>query len=358
MYINPAGKLLYHIDRIADVKAGKHVAPINVEIDLSNRCSLGCEWCHFAYTHTRGPLAGKAQKPLHNTPGGDLMDYDLAVRILYQLDEAGVRSVTWTGGGEPTLHPDIERLLILVKRETNMQQGIYTHGGHIDFRRAGVLKQVMTWVYVSLDATDAGEYKRRKGVDRFQAATDGVRNLVKAEGGATVGVGFLLDDQNWKSATRAAHLALEELGADYVNFRPIIEFDMLQPGERPGNVEWIPGAIANLEALKRQFGQRIQADISRFEMYRDWQGHGYPVCYWSALQTVITPNGIMWTCVNKREHAGAVEGDLSTESLSDILLRKRVAMVDGACRVMCRGHIPNITLTEMMSDPSGHDLFI
>lgn len=36
-------------------ETGKTKAPVNVEIDLSNRCSHGCAWCHFAYTHTKGP---------------------------------------------------------------------------------------------------------------------------------------------------------------------------------------------------------------------------------------------------------------------------------------------------------------
>ena len=76
-FINPAQKLLQHIDRIADIKRGLRPAPVNVEIDLSNRCSLGCEWCHFGFTHTRGPLAGKREKPRDSLAGGDLMDEGL-----------------------------------------------------------------------------------------------------------------------------------------------------------------------------------------------------------------------------------------------------------------------------------------
>ena len=46
-----------------------------------------------------------------------------------------VRSVTWTGGGEPTLHPDFDQI-IGHTAWLDLPQAIYTHGGHIDSRRA------------------------------------------------------------------------------------------------------------------------------------------------------------------------------------------------------------------------------
>ena len=39
------------------------------------------------------------------------MPYTLAVNVVGQLAAAGVCSVTWTGGGEPTLHPDFDRII-------------------------------------------------------------------------------------------------------------------------------------------------------------------------------------------------------------------------------------------------------
>jgi hypothetical protein len=45
-FIDPQKKLFANLGRIALLQEGGVPAPINVEIDLSNRCSLGCEWCH------------------------------------------------------------------------------------------------------------------------------------------------------------------------------------------------------------------------------------------------------------------------------------------------------------------------
>lgn len=352
-FIDPTGKLLQHIDRVAELKAGFRPAPVNVEIDLSNRCSLGCEWCHFAYTHTRGPLTGKRLKPIGAVGGGDLMDSVLALKIVDQLSEAGVRSLTWTGGGEPTLHPDFDTI-IGYTAAAGLEQGLYTHGGHIGEQRADTLKQHLTFVYVSLDAADKQDYRRDKGVDRFDAACSGVRWLVKAKGLATVGVGFLLTEENWRRAGEMVTLS-RRLGADYAQFRPTIRYDQDDPDTPSENTAWLSEAIDGLAWLEDEPG--VEVDLDRFRGYRDWQGHSYRTCWWSGMQTVITPNGSVWTCVNKREHAAALLGSLASERFEDLWARNRTASVDGACRVMCRGHLSNLALDEMLR-PVEHAAFI
>ena len=353
-YVDPAGKLFGHLDRLAGLKAGHVPPPVNVEIDLSNRCSLGCEWCHFSYTHTRGPLAGKTPKPEGDVPGGDLMPLALARRIIRQLRTYGVRSITWTGGGEPTLHPDFDEI-VTYAAAVGIKQGIYTHGGHIDAERAALLKRVMTFVYVSLDAICAKDYKHRKRVDRFDAATDGVRRLADAEGGATLGVGFLLGPESWPDAYSAPRL-VEDLKADYCQFRPAIIYGQEHPGELAENAEWVDDAITAMRfSISRH--DNVEADIPRFQRYRDWRGHGYATCWWSGLQTVITPNGKVWACVNLREHPAAELGDLSVESFEDIWRSRPLHAVDHDCRIMCRGHIPNLALDAMMA-PREHAEFV
>lgn len=351
-FIDPRLKVFGHMDRLAALKTGEAPPPINVECDLSNRCSLGCQWCHFAYTHVRGPLKGKQEKPAGAIPGGDLMDTELALRIVREFADAGVASITWTGGGEPTLHPDFDSI-VEAAATTRLKQGLYTHGGHLNPDRAALLKAVMTFVYVSLDAADRESYKRDKGVDRFEAACDGVRRLSVAEGAATVGVGYLVTPDNWQHAERAIAL-VDELGGDYIQFRPTVRFDQATPEQLAEETGWLNDAIDHLERLQ---GDRVIVDLDRFRGYRDWRGHGYPTCWWSGLQTVVTPNGKVWTCVNKREHPAAEIGDLSRESFASLWARRPIARVDGSCRISCRGHVANSVLDEIMA-PRPHPEFV
>lgn len=357
-YISPRSKLFGHLDTLHLIQQGKRPAPINVEIDLSNRCSLGCSWCHFAYTHTKGPLTGKMDKPTDAIPGGDLMDENLAYAIVEGLRAAGVKSITWTGGGEPTLHPKFDAITCHAY-VNGLEQGMYTHGGHIDKARAGALKSRFTWVYVSLDECTPDSYKASKGVNRFAAACEGIRNLVEAQGdggGADIGVGFLIHEGNWRDIHQMVRLG-RELGVTYVQFRPTVHFEQDEPGKlQEADTTWIRHAMGRLNAYKGD--KFVIADTERFRMYAEWRGHGYSTCHWSALQTVITPNGKVWRCTNKREHPSALLGDLAVESFETMWARSGgPCLVDGECRILCRGHIANQTLDGIMQ-PQVHSNFI
>jgi GTP 3',8-cyclase len=351
-FINPPAKLLHHIDRIAQIREGGTPAPVNVEIDLSNRCNLGCQGCHFAHTHTRGPLAHSA-KPEGMQNVGDLMSYNLALDMLNQLSIAGVRSITWTGGGEPTLHPHFDEIIVEAQF-LGHSQGIYTNGTNIDPRRAKLMKDCLTFVYVSMDRASRESYKAYKQVDKFDQACLGVRLLVDADGPATIGLGFLLSAESIAEIPAMVTLG-KNLGVDYIQFRPEISFDLANPQAGPKDTAWIDEALAIFAGSDLD---GIEIDASRFEMYRDWATHPYRLCHWAQMQTVITPNGKVWTCVNRRGLFGSELGDLKVESFTEIWRRSEAFAVDHNCRVMCRGHVPNLTLSKMMAEPVGHELFV
>jgi MoaA/NifB/PqqE/SkfB family radical SAM enzyme len=341
-------------DTLAAIRAGRRPAPVSVEFDLSNRCSLGCEWCHFAYTHTRGPLA-KGPKLEDRIPGGDLIDTVLAKNIIEQLADAGVKSIIWTGGGEPTLHPDFDEIISHTARQSyHLRQGMYTNGAHIDSARATLIRENFTWVNISLDAVTPSEYQEVKRVPAFVKVCQNTERLAQTPGGAVLGVSFLVTEGNADKIVDMVSLG-RRLGADYTYLRPTILYDQATPAELAEDTEWIDDALPMLEVFQGE--PDVIVDTDRFHMYRDWNGHGYSMCHWSALQTVITPNGKMWTCVNKREHPAALLGDLSQEDFITVWSRNDVPAVDGACRVMCRGHLANQTLQRVMERPA-HAEFI
>jgi MoaA/NifB/PqqE/SkfB family radical SAM enzyme len=353
-YIDPNRKLNFHLDRVAQLQVGQNPPPVNVEIDLSNRCSRGCHFCHFSHTHSRGPLS-EVSLPPGVEPTGDLLDTDLALRLVKELADYGIRSITWSGGGEPTLHPDFYQII----DSTALDQGLYTHGGHINQPRAALLKQKCKWVYVSLDYPDADSYAKGKGVGRkaFGESCDGIRRLVTAAGDATIGLGFLIDGSNHLDTWKMLELSWN-LGVNYVQFRPIIYFNHEAPAEVfQEGCEWMDD---DFFLRMSQFAKRsdVTVDISRFVMYRDWSSHGYATCWWSGLQTVITPDGRVWACLNKRGFDGASLGDLKQDTFADIWKRAPMQQVDDRCRVLCRGHIPNLALAPMMVKGGKHRNFI
>ncbi len=155
-------KVYAHLDRIVGWREGDRPAPVTIEWDLSARCNLGCLGCHMAYTHVRGPLTGTHAGPPSSTPIGDLADADLVTRALGEAADAGVQGIVWSGGGEPTLHPQFEQITAEAAR-LGLQQGMYTHGGHLNEGRTAFIRRHFTWVVVSLDRADAESYHAYKG---------------------------------------------------------------------------------------------------------------------------------------------------------------------------------------------------
>lgn len=331
-----------HLDRLAAWQAGEKPAPVTIEWDLTNRCDRACDGCHFAHTHSRGPLA---RRRLVDT--GDVADTAMVLRALGEAAQAGVRGIVWTGGGEPTLHPDIARF---VRRacDEGLAQGLYTHGGRIGAELGALLRATLAWVVVSLDRADAVSYQAYKG-GGFDAACAGVRAL--AGGAAEVGVSFLLDATCYRDAWRMLALA-RELGATYTTFRPLILADPRAPAVAAPQ-PWIADALPVLADLARE--PDVVCDLARFRQYAAWE-RSYPVCHGVKLTTTITPDGRVWLCPNRR---GMTElGNLHRESFAAIWQRHPGQWSDFAqCRVMCRLHQVNEALAPLFAHYA-HEAFV
>ncbi len=354
-YINPAAKTLAHIDRIVDWRRGKKRAPVTVEWDLSNRCTLGCEACHFAHTHTKGPWAVKSRVlPMAFDNGGDLADLEVVARGLSDMARAGVKAVVWSGGGEPTTHPNWKDAVVFAD-VAGLEQGMYTLGGLLTEEDAAFLSDHLTWVVVSLDCVDGASYAREKGVpaSRFEAACNGVRWLSK--GKATVGVSFLLHAKNWTRVMDMVALG-RELGATYVTFRPAVHTSVDQPSIALDDRGWITEALPVLSRVAHYAD--VECDAERFIAYRDWTGHGYASCQGPQLNTTITPDGRVWVCPQRRGIVGSELGDLRKESFASLWARHPGNWtVDQDCRVMCRLHTVNQTM-HALSTPRAHEAFL
>lgn len=356
-FISPQ-KVFAHLDRMAAWQRGGKPAPVTIEWDLSNRCVLGCTYggaiCHFAHTHTRGPWMSRDRRlPMLYEGTGDQAHPDLVFRVLDEMAETGVRGIVWTGGGEPTTHP---RWMEFVETaaDRGIEQGMYTLGGLLTPKTGALLASKATWVVVSLDCATAIDYHTSKGVplERFEAACDGVRSLVGHR--ATVGVSFMLHEDNWRKAPAMLELS-RSLGASYTTFRPAIA-----EGPTTSLVgvqrDWITEALPLLDSLSQEAD--VECDPPRFAAYRDWTGRSYETCHGIKFNATVTPDGRVWVCPQRRGLDGSMLGDLRNESFADIWAKHPGQWTELAdCRVMCRLHLLNTVLDSVYA-PKRHEAFV
>jgi MoaA/NifB/PqqE/SkfB family radical SAM enzyme len=353
-YIQPH-KVLAHVDRLVAWRQGEKAAPVTVEWDLSNRCPLQCAFCHMAHTHSRGPwVTGGRMLPMAFDSPGDLADVSLVKRGLRELAAAGVKAVVWSGGGEPTTHPQWLEI-VRYAASLGLEQGMYTLGGLLTEKDAAKLREMATWVVVSLDCPDAGSYALEKHVpaERFTHACNGLRWL--AGGKATIGASFLLHQGNWRKASDMLALA-RSLGATYTTFRPTIDTSPANPSEVTGQRGWITDAKLKLAILAS--ASDVELDVDRFVQYRDWHGRDYSTCKAIQLHATVTPDGRVWVCPQRRGVAGSMVGDLRTQSFAELWQAHPGQWTEFQdCRVMCRLHLANEAIAQL-EQPRAHEAFV
>lgn len=350
-YIAPATKILRYPGVLAKMQAGEHIWPLHVEIDLSGICNAHCAHCRFG-----------------DRQDGAMLDVEDAEELIEQLAEGGTLAVTFSGGGEPTSNQHFDRIVGWAQR-CGMRVGVYSNGilGTRLVRVAGIAD----WIYISLDADNATDYRRIKGVNAFDQVCETVRlltvigtplpngpmatsernrkifeKLLTGRAYASViGVGFLLDAHTWQRAEAMQRLG-ESLGADYVQFRPIAGLD---------TYGWVPDALAELHRLGAMHSRDRFTDL-----YDDWRGvyeRGYSVCRGSELVPTIGSDGTVWVCPNTRGIEGRALGNIHEDTFEDIWGRRETQMVGYDCEPTCRHHALNRTLA-LVCEPQEHEAFV
>jgi sulfatase maturation enzyme AslB (radical SAM superfamily) len=341
--INPHGKPYDHLDRIQGWKTGQKPSPATLEWDLSNRCPYGCLDCHFAHTHTKGPFTRDARIfPLHHDKGGDLADTPSVMRVLLEARTAGVESIVWTGGGEPTTHPDCFSIWGNA-HYLGYKQGLYTLGALLNPSQVRFIREHFSWIVISLDAYTPEGYAREKRTPESNFAKACAVISALSGGPCDVGVSFLLHEQNFMQIPDMVDLS-RSLGATYTTLRPTIRTAPNAPGVPIGDRSWVHQALPLLERWAQE--PDVEADPHRFWQWATWTTHPYSTCHGIKLNATITPDLRMWVCPNRREYGGhSLIGNLHTHSFAEVWANHPGHLqVDKDCRAMCRLNPVNETL--------------
>jgi MoaA/NifB/PqqE/SkfB family radical SAM enzyme len=195
-------KILYYLDKVEKIQNKEFVAPVTCEIDPSNKCPLNCSFCMFK----RYLKASQAE-----------LNYDTYLRLIYELKTLGTSSITFTGGGEPLMHPkfqDMVRGAISLEFEV----GLVTNGVLLKKLSFDILEK-FKFIRVSLDAGNRETYQTVKGDDCFEKVVKNIERATKAN--STVGISYVVTPQNKHTIEDAIELS-EELNVAYIQVKPAI----------------------------------------------------------------------------------------------------------------------------------------
>lgn len=298
-------KPLYHIDQLQALREGKVPAPIHVQIVLSDLCNQDCSFC--AYRMSAGLSremfgTAKTHNPNRKIPTKK------AIEILDDCAAMGVKAIQFTGGGEPTVHPDhIE--IFRHAQALGMQTALVTNGVKM-LPVPEILN--MQWVRVSVDAGSEDDYKRIRRVSgvhwrKSWAAIESMREF-GYEG--TLGVGFVVTPENYRGICNATWLA-RKAGASNIRIGAVFSSDGI--GFYGDCVEDITYEIEKAKRLSSDsfqvidlFGRRL-GDLEGGSPEHPFCGYQYFTTYiggdlnvYRCCNTAYTPKGLLGSLVDTR----------------------------------------------------------
>lgn len=330
--------------------------PIQVEIDLTNSCVSACPWC-----------AGYLDRPSSNamllaqgdTPADRLASSIAGVlSLLEDLSTLGVKSIVWTGGGDPTSHRGLQQVIERAS-SLGLQQALITHGV-IDVSH---LIHMVEWVRFSVDASNADDYGREHGKpEHFARVLENVKAAVRRKQqdslDVTVGVACIVHYDNHHDIIPFTRI-WKDIPVDYIQYRPLQDTHSQHFfASNEDTLSYVK--LAQLEDCRVVFHtEKFQALLYPEELIQTIYCHG------QYMESAISADSNVYPCCHLKGDLKYSIGNLMEESFSAIWERHldRLSSLGPfqtvpECPSLCRHFILNKFIDRNILKDVSHPNFI
>ena len=344
MPVRSANKLFFHAQRLRSGIRDWRTPPINLDMDLTNKCDSRCPNCSYL-----------DQKHLPRR----YLPLELAKQIVAQAAAFGVKAITYGGDGEPVPHNGLGDLMEF-STEAGLQNGLVSNGASFTVGKAERMLPHLKWVRFSLDAGSPAVYQVSHGLagKSFSRVVSNIETAVstkvRSDLSARIGISYLFFQADPRDFEMAAKIAAG-LGVDYIQFKPMRMFDESAVGGRSFDVVRLEEARAALDELAEASENRDQIIISRFS---DLSTRTYDRCYGQQWATAVGSDGKLYVCCEYKYNPRFLLGDLKEHTLEEIWKseeRKRTLEqldVPSSCFLGCKLHQVNTVLSQLIGSPS------
>ena len=322
-------KIVWFPEKLQSFVEGEITAPIYVRVKPLNRCNHHCFWCVYHepdLSQMHGDMAVK-----------DMISLDKMKEILDDFEEMGVQAVTYSGGGEPLMHPQIEEIL-----ETTIQKGIalstITNGYFLNGKIAELLTQAK-WVRVSIDYCDEAGFEKSRRIKGkfFQPILDNIKEFGEIkEPDCDLAVNFIITKENYKDIRKAAELLIS-LGVENIRFSPM----------------WIDDFVEYHQEIKDEIIEELGSikedlETDRFKIYSSYKNsvfredikhRPYTKCYVMQYNPVIGADLNIYACHNQAYSDDSIIASVENLRFKDAWFSQDAKDFHGGfnCQQICTG---------------------
>lgn len=265
--------------------------PIECNLDPFAECNLNCYFCVTQrYLRTNREEVGEMRT----------LPAEYLFRLVDFLADWGVRGLCISGGGEPTLHPDLPALIRYAHGK--MDIAVVTNAVSMTSELIDALL-LCRWVALSVDSADSVSYLEIKGRDRFLRVIDNISRLVArreiTDSSVDLCFKMVLLPENMHSIYKACKLA-KDLGVQDFHVRPV-DFERT---DIIGNQKlWF-----DKERVEYEFDRCHEEETESFHVYTvthkfnpDFHvKHDFSRCLATPLVIPILQDGNAYVCVDRK----------------------------------------------------------
>lgn len=248
-------KVGWHLDRLQAMRSGGVVRPVHVHFIMSDFCNQSCVFCSY-----RAPTGLSVENfgvegninPMRQIP------LEKCKEILTDCAEVGVEAIQFTGGGEPTTHPNHGEILKYA-HDLGLSTALVTNG--VILRDLDAYKN-LAWLRISLDAGVKETYEEMRISNSWDKVLEHLTMFASLQPKVVVGVSFVVTEYNWREIRLAAIVA-KASGVGSIRFSTFLfkgDEGHLEP-EQIREVSFALDGLANLETptfkIYDMFGERV-----------------------------------------------------------------------------------------------------
>ncbi|MBF0207307.1 MAG: radical SAM protein [Oligoflexia bacterium] len=350
-------KLFAHHNKLNAVMEGRLTAPVYIRIKPINICNHRCNYCHYG----RGRYLS-----LENFDKNHSIPWEKMKEIIADMAYMGVKAITFSGGGEPLLYPNIRESMELLLNN-NIDLSIITNGEMMGDNIIKLLKEAK-WVRISIDAADDHNYAaiRDLNLGVFKKICKNIESLaINKNSNSELGINFVIGRDNAGQVYQAGKL-FQALGANHIRFAPQISWNIADYHKNIRNE-----VVDSIDRLRREtkdstfkvidlYTPETSEDINIKDMFK----RKYLRCAMIHFVTTIGADCKVYMCHDKAYLTSGIIGDLRETSFKDLWSNKRTAeKIDGLnpqeeCQHHCTYDDRNIVANNFLSINQEHINFI
>jgi len=258
VFTSTTSKLAKHVDRVRLGREEGEWHPVNLQISPTDRCNLECNFCS-----TWG------------RQGDEIPIYNLKKCIDEFMEVGPLMSAEVTGGGDPTVYPDLEELIHHLG-DNGLDIGMISNGllmHRIDPRAL----ERLTWVRVSLSYLDAKNY--------YGSEKDRGPKMVK--------------DLKWPEFSDETTVGFSYVWTQASSDRSVLDrIVALRDRINPAYIRIVPNCQNPLEQeMFREKAAPMIAEVLGKEAFSQTKDYGvHDTCRIGALKPFLNSDGVLYHC--------------------------------------------------------------